>query len=73
MVLEDNKHYFPPYQAAFVVREAALQKFPGLEAALNELSGSLDDKSMRQLNYQLEGLHRSGPKVVQEWLAQLKH
>ncbi len=72
-VLEDNKHYFPPYQAAFVVREAALQKFPGLEGALKELSGTLNDKSMRDLNYQLEGLHRSGPKVVAEWLAQLKH
>jgi osmoprotectant transport system substrate-binding protein len=72
-VLEDNKHYFPPYQAAFVVREAALQKFPGLERSLQELSGSLNDKSMRELNYQLEGLHRSGPKVVAEWLAQLKN
>jgi glycine betaine/choline ABC-type transport system substrate-binding protein len=72
-VLEDNKRYFPPYQAAFVVREASLQKFPGLEGALKELSGTLNDKSMRELNYQLEGLHRSGPKVVAEWLAQLKH
>jgi len=71
-VLEDNKHYFPPYQAAFVVREAALQKFPGLEGALKELSGKLNDKSMRELNYQVEGLHRSGTKVVAEWLARLK-
>jgi osmoprotectant transport system substrate-binding protein len=72
-ILEDNKHYFPPYQAAFVVREAALKKFPGLEDALKELSGTLNDQSMRELNYQLEGLHRSGPKVVTEWLARLKH
>jgi osmoprotectant transport system substrate-binding protein len=72
-VLEDNKHYFPPYQAAFVVRDSALQKFPGLEAALKELSGTLNDQSMRQLNYQLEGLHRSGTKVVEEWLAHLQH
>lgn len=73
LVLEDNKHYFPPYQAAFVVREAALKKFPGLENALGELSGTLNDSSMRELNYQLEGLHRSGTKVVAEWLARLKH
>src|SRR5580658_6714639 len=72
-VLEDNRRYFPPYQAAFVVRVAALQKFPGLEGALQELSGALNDQSMRELNYQLEGLHRSGPKVVAEWLARLKH
>jgi glycine betaine/choline ABC-type transport system substrate-binding protein len=72
-VLEDNKRYFPPYQAAFVVREAALQKFPGLERALKELSGTLNDQSMRELNYQVQGLHRSGPQVVTEWLARLKH
>ena len=72
-VLEDNKHYFPPYQAAFVVRDAALSSIPGLEDALKELSGTLNDRSMRELNYQLEGLHRSGPKVVAEWLARLKH
>ena len=73
LVLEDNRHYFPPYQAALVVREAALSRLPGLEGALKELSGTLNDQSMRQLNYQLEGLHRSGPKVVAEWLAHLKH
>lgn len=73
VVLEDNRHYFPPYQAAYVVRESALQKFPGLEGALKELSGTLNNQSMRTLNYQLEGLHRSGPKVVEEWLAGLKH
>ncbi len=70
--LEDDRHYFPPYQAAFVVRENAFSKFPGLEAALKELSGSLTTESMRELNYQVEGLHRPGPKVVAEWLKSLK-
>jgi glycine betaine/choline ABC-type transport system substrate-binding protein len=73
LVLADNKHYFPPYQAAYVVREATLAKFPGLAGALQELSGSLNDESMRKLNYQLQGLHRSGTEVAAEWLAQLKH
>jgi len=71
-VLEDDKHYFPPYQAAFVVREATLSKFPGLEGALNELSGKLTTAVMRELNYQIEGLHRSGPKVAREWLERFK-
>ena len=70
--LEDDKHFFPPYQAAFVVRETALEKFPGLEQALKELSGSLTTESMRELNHQVEGLHRPGPKVVAEWLGRLK-
>jgi glycine betaine/choline ABC-type transport system substrate-binding protein len=72
VALDDDKHYFPPYQAAFVVREASLAKIPGLEAALQELSGSLTTESMRELNHQLEGLHRPGPKVVAEWLDKLK-
>ncbi len=70
--LDDDKHYFPPYQAAFVVREASLSKFPGLENALRELSGSLNNRSMRELNYQIEGLHRSVPRVVKEWLERMK-
>jgi glycine betaine/choline ABC-type transport system substrate-binding protein len=70
--LEDDKHYFPPYQAAFVVRDDAFTKFPGLEDALTELSGSLTTEAMRELNYQLEGLHRPGPEVAAEWLRRLK-
>jgi glycine betaine/choline ABC-type transport system substrate-binding protein len=72
VALEDDKHYFPPYQAAFVVREDAFARFPGLEAALQELSGALTTGSMRELNHQLEGLHRPGPKVTSEWLKSLK-
>ena len=70
--LLDDKHYFPPYQAAFVVREASLAKYPGLEAALKELSGKLTTESMRQLNYEVQVQHQSGPKIVGEWLAKLK-
>lgn len=72
VALEDDRHYFPPYQAALVVRETSLSKFPGLEAALKELSGTLTTGSMRQLNYQVQGLHRPGPKVAAEFLAHLK-
>ncbi len=72
LALADDKHYFPPYEAAFVVRESAFSNFPGLEGALQELSGALTTDSMRALNHEVEGLHRSGPKVVAEWLSKLK-
>jgi glycine betaine/choline ABC-type transport system substrate-binding protein len=72
VTLEDDKHYFPPYQAAFVVRDASLARIPGLEAALKELSGALTTEEMRNLNHQLQGLHRPGPKIAAEWLAKLK-
>ncbi|HEY3839206.1 MAG TPA: glycine betaine ABC transporter substrate-binding protein [Bryobacteraceae bacterium] len=70
--LADDKHYFPPYQAAFVVREESLTKYPGLEGALKELSGKLTTESMRQLNYEVQVQHRPGPKIVAEWLEKLK-
>jgi glycine betaine/choline ABC-type transport system substrate-binding protein len=72
LALDDDKHYFPPYQAAFVVREAALSRVPGLETALKELSGTLTTEAMRELNYEVQGAHRPGPKVAAEWLTKLK-
>src|SRR5574341_102954 len=49
-VLRDDKSYFPPYQAAVLVRSEALDRHPGLRAALNELSGKLTDQAMQKLN-----------------------
>ena len=57
-VLDDDKHYFPPYQCAIVVRDDALTREPRLLPALIELSGKLDDRTMRRLNYDADTLHR---------------
>lgn len=70
-VLEDDKHVFPPYQAAVVARKDALAKYPGLREALLELSGTLDEKTMQQMNYQVDGEHRSVEDVAAEFLATL--
>jgi glycine betaine/choline ABC-type transport system substrate-binding protein len=72
IALSDDKHYFPPYQAAFVVRDASLARVTGLEPALKELSGSLTTEAMRELNHQLQDLHRPGPEIAKEWLSGLK-
>ncbi len=58
VVLEDDQHYFPPYDAAIIVRTAALAKFPGLRESLSKLSGKIDPAKMREMNYQLDGKHR---------------
>lgn len=68
-VLEDDRHYFPPYQCALVVRQEAEQKFPGLRAALEELSGRIDSDTMRRLNYELDGKHRPAREIAREFLA----
>jgi glycine betaine/choline ABC-type transport system substrate-binding protein len=67
-VLQDDKHYFPPYQCAAVVREAAETRVPGLRAALEELSGKISDEKMRRLNYEVDVEHRPEWKVAGEFL-----
>jgi glycine betaine/choline ABC-type transport system substrate-binding protein len=67
-VLQDDRHYFPPYEAAPVVREDTLTAHPGMRHALAELAGKLTDHTMRNLNYQLDGKHRPLAEVAREFL-----
>jgi osmoprotectant transport system substrate-binding protein len=67
-ILEDDLHYFPPYQCAVVVREQTLASFPQLQVALQELSGKLTNVAMRQLNAAVDVEHRSVSKVAAEFL-----
>jgi glycine betaine/choline ABC-type transport system substrate-binding protein len=68
VVLEDNYRYFPPYQCAVAVRQAAEERIPGLRAALEELSGKISDAAMRKLNYAVDVEHRPEAKVAAEFL-----
>ncbi|HWC01120.1 MAG TPA: glycine betaine ABC transporter substrate-binding protein, partial [Bryobacteraceae bacterium] len=70
-VLEDDRHYFPPYRAALVVRPEALSAHPGMKQALAELSGRFSDAAMRKLNYEVDGKHRRVADVAREFLANL--
>ncbi len=67
-VLEDDKQYFPPYEAAIVVRAEALRAYPGLEEALQDLSGTFTDEVMQGLNYEVDGKHRPVRDVAHEFL-----
>lgn len=69
-VLKDDKHFFPTYYCATVVREDALEKFPGLEDALNKMKGILTDSEMSDLNYQVDVKGRSENVVAREFLQQ---
>jgi osmoprotectant transport system permease protein len=68
MVLDDDKHIFPPYYAAPVVREDALKKFPELEKTLNLLSGKINDSIMTELNYRTDYLHQNPERVAKDFL-----
>ena len=67
-VLEDDRHYFPPYEAVPVVRRETLASHPAVRAALSELSGKISDEEMRRLNYAVDGEHRDVKEVVREFL-----
>jgi osmoprotectant transport system substrate-binding protein len=66
-VLEDDLHYFPPYEAVPVVNDEALARFPRLASVLNELANTISDEEMRQMNYAVDGKHRDVVDVVKEF------
>ena len=67
--LDDDRRYFPPYQAVPVVRQAALDRVSALGPALRELGTAIDAKTMRRLNEQVDGKKRPVPDVAREFLA----
>jgi osmoprotectant transport system substrate-binding protein len=67
VVLKDDKKYFPPYEAAPIVRKDILTKYPDLGKAIAKLSGRISVDEMRQLNYLVEGELRDIKQVVQEF------
>jgi osmoprotectant transport system substrate-binding protein len=67
-MLDDDKHYFPPYEAVPVVRADALRRFPEMRAALMELAGKINDAEMRRMNYEVDGEHRDIADVAREFL-----
>ena len=66
--LEDDRHYFPPYEAVPVVREQTLERHPEVALALAELAGKISDEDMRRMNYAVDGQHREMKEVVREFL-----
>jgi glycine betaine/choline ABC-type transport system substrate-binding protein len=67
-VLEDDRHYFPPYEAVAVIRQPTLARHPEVGRALDELAGKISDQDMQQLNYAVDGQHRDIKEVVQDFL-----
>lgn len=66
--LADDYHYFPPYEAVYVVRKAALT--PELTEVLSKLASAITTEEMRKLNYEVDGNKRDVKEVVREWIQQ---
>jgi len=66
--LEDDKHYFPPYEAVPVIRMQTLQEHPEISQLITDLAGKISDEEMQRLNYAVDGQHRDAKDVVHEFL-----
>jgi len=66
--LEDDRHYFPQYEAVPVVRRETLARHPGARLALDALGGTITADAMRDLNYQVDVRHRDVRQVAAEFL-----
>jgi len=71
VTLVDDKHFFPPYEAAALISNRLEAQAPGAVAALTLLSGRLDEKTMRQLNRRVEVDGEDVKKVASDELAAL--
>jgi osmoprotectant transport system substrate-binding protein len=67
-VLEDDRHYFPPYEAVPIIRQQALDLHPQIQGAIDGLAEKISDDDMRHLNYAVDAQHRDVKQVVQEFL-----
>src|SRR5262249_46053713 len=71
IVLEDDKHYFPPYDAVPIVRDEVIIKHPEVREAVRQLGGKISEEQMRRMNYAVDGQHRDVKQVVSEFLGSL--
>jgi osmoprotectant transport system substrate-binding protein len=68
VVLNDDRHYFPPYDAVPLVRREVLVQFPLVGRTLDQLAGRISVVDMRRMNYAIVGKHRNTRDVVTEFL-----
>jgi osmoprotectant transport system substrate-binding protein len=69
VVLEDDRHYFPPYDAVPIVRRETLERHPEVRTALQKLSGRITAEDMRHMNYAVDGEKKDAALVVKDFLA----
>jgi glycine betaine/choline ABC-type transport system substrate-binding protein len=66
--LEDDRHYFPPYEGVYLVRKDSLARVPALNEVLSKLAHAISTEEMRQLNYDVDANKRGQADVVRDWL-----
>jgi osmoprotectant transport system permease protein len=67
-ILEDDKKYFPPYEAVPIFNQAVLQKYPEVRGAIAQLAGLVSNEDMQKMNYQVDSQAIPVETVVKDWL-----
>jgi osmoprotectant transport system substrate-binding protein len=67
VVLEDDKHYFPPYEAVPLVREDSVKKHPEIQVAIDRLAGKVSAEEVQAMNDAVDAQHRDVGDVVREF------
>ncbi len=69
VLLRDDKHFWPPYEVAPVVRKSALQNLPQIKTALNAIAPAITDTQARRMNAEVESQHKDPADVAAAFLA----
>lgn len=67
VMLGDDKHYFPPYEAVPLIREDSLKRHPQIQVAMDRLAGKVTADEIRAMNDAVDGQHRDVGEVVREF------
>ena len=67
-VLEDDRHYFSPYEAVPIIRRDTASRHPEVATALASFAGKISDEEMQRLNYAVDGDRRDVKEVAHEFL-----
>jgi osmoprotectant transport system substrate-binding protein/osmoprotectant transport system permease protein len=70
--LSDDRHYFPPYEAVYLVRKDRMDGNAMLSSVINGLANTISTEEMRHLNYEVDANKRKPSDVVREWIANKK-
>lgn len=69
VVLADDRHYFPPYEAVPLVREDSLQRHPEIQIAVDKLAGKVSAEEVRTMNDAVDARHEDVTDVVRAFRA----
>ena len=67
-VLEDDRHYFPPYEAVPIIRQQTATEHPDLVAALAALGNTISDEDMQKMNYSVDAQHQDPQNIARDFL-----